>query len=247
MSLRPRLKRGQIFSHASAAVLLGIPIPRRLERGDVHISAFRPVLPPRLRGVSAHELDYVGQSICKIDGLPSLGPADTWLHLAAQLSDDDLIAAGDFLVTGSEPFSGLPPPSSLDLLAEAVARCPRRRGVAKARQALELIKYGPLSPRETKVRLLMHRAGLPEPLLNHNVLDSSGRRIGMVDLALPEPRLAIEYQGEHHRTDPDVYNSDILRRERLEAIGWSVIYVTKRDLARDPEGLIRRIRARITS
>jgi very-short-patch-repair endonuclease len=53
----------------------------------------------------------------------------------------------------------------------------------------------------------------------------------MVDLAFPERRVAVEYQGDHHRTDRALYQQDIYRRERLAAAGWETVFVTSADLA----------------
>lgn len=53
----------------------------------------------------------------------------------------------------------------------------------------------------------------------------------MVDLAYPDRRLAIEYLGDHHRTNADAYREDIYRRERLAAAGWDVVFLTVADLA----------------
>lgn len=53
----------------------------------------------------------------------------------------------------------------------------------------------------------------------------------MVDFAYPDALVAIEYLGDHHRTEKQVYRDDIRRREVLTALGWSVLYTTADDLA----------------
>jgi very-short-patch-repair endonuclease len=70
-----------------------------------------------------------------------------------------------------------------------------------------------------------------------------GGLIGIVDLAYPAHRVAIEYEGEHHLTDPAQWAKDILRYERLIAAGWLPIRVTKDELFRHPDRLVTRVRA----
>ena len=76
--------------------------------------------------------------------------------------------------------------ATIELLADAVDRHGGTQGVARLRTALPLLRFGPLSRRETLVRLRMIRAGLPEPSLNYEV--HAARHDGyvpVVDLALP--------------------------------------------------------------
>ena len=241
-ALLPRMKAGVHFSHISAALLHGLPLPRRYSSAPVHISVFAPDRAPKLRGVVSHELAATGQHASRTRSLPVIGPADTWVHLAACIRPDDLVVLGDHLITGSEPYTGERPTCAREDLEAALRRHAKRRGVAQARDALARVRYGPLSPQETRLRLLMDRAGLPAPELNFRVRDDAGGVVAMVDLALLESRVAVEYQGDHHRTNGDVYHSDIGRRERLEYCGWKVIYVVAADLALRPERLVARIR-----
>jgi very-short-patch-repair endonuclease len=231
----------------SAAALLSVPLPRRLADEPVHITAFAPRRAPQLRGVVSHELEPRDERLIDIGGMPIVGPADTWVRLATTLRESDLVVAGDFMITGDEPYSREPPLCTLDDLGCAVRRHAGVRGSVRARRALELIRYGPLSPQESRLRLLLGRAGMPEPELNFRVRCDAGSRVAMVDLAFVAERVAIEYQGRHHRTDSETYEDDIIRRERLEGEGWAVIYVTSRELDRYPERLIQRIRTHLVS
>jgi len=69
--------------------------------------------------------------------------------------------------------------------------------------------------------------------------------IAQVDFALPRIRLALEYEGEHHLTDPVQWAKDIARMERLIELGWRVMRVTQSDLFGTPELLVARIRRAI--
>ncbi|BCO50272.1 hypothetical protein MINTM003_07130 [Mycobacterium paraintracellulare] len=53
-------------------------------------------------------------------------------------------------------------------------------------------------------------------------------------------KLAVEYEGDHHRTDQRQFNKDIRRAETLAEIGWTVVRVTIEDT---PGGVIARVAA----
>ena len=217
------------FSHESAAVIHGFPLPDYHRPDAIHIAVFAPRKPPQMRGVKAHQLLPAGHRIARVDGLRCFAREDTWAQLSRRLSIEDLVVIGDWLVTGDEPYSGEASPSTTEDLERALRHHGRRPGIQRLRQAIELVRYGSLSPQETRVRLELVGAGLPEPLLNHRV-HHFGHRVAMVDLAYPADRLAIEYLGDHHRTDQATYQEDIHRRERLSSAGWTTIFLTAADL-----------------
>ncbi|WP_431279314.1 hypothetical protein [Leifsonia poae] len=222
------LPPGTFFSHRSAAVLHGLPVPLRALPLHPEVSVFDPSRPPEIVGVDAHQLTWSGQQIATVEGLPVIGAADTWAQLSRLLPVGDLVVLGDFLVTGSEPYTGHPPPTDRERLEAAVRRHGRRRGVQSLRLALERVRYGSLSPQESRLRLALVDAGLPEPELNYRI-EEDGTTIAMIDLAYPLHKVAVEYLGDHHRTDRETYRNDIHRRELLVDRAWSVILVTAAD------------------
>lgn len=221
---------GHIFSHHSAAALHGFPLRWSVQPENLHVAVFAPRKPPRMAGVIGHELRPAGHRVVELDGMTVVAAEDAWAQLSSCLPLDDLVVIGDWLVTGDQPHSGTPTGFTLDRIEAALRHHGRRPGVRTLRQAFELVRYGSLSPQETRLRLELVRSGLPEPALNHHV-HHGDRRIAMVDLAYPDRRLAVEYLGDHHRTDAAVYREDIYRRERLTAAGWDVVFLTKEDLA----------------
>jgi very-short-patch-repair endonuclease len=48
-----------------------------------------------------------------------------------------------------------------------------------------------------------------------------------------EPMVALEYDGDHHRTDRRQYVKDIRRAEMVDHLGWRVVKVIKEDRAHD--------------
>jgi len=68
-----------------------------------------------------------------------------------------------------------------------------------------------------------------------------------VDLAYPHLRIAIEYEGDQHRTDPRQWQRDIEKHELLADLGWRVIRFSRDHVFSDPESIARRVRAAIAA
>jgi very-short-patch-repair endonuclease len=247
-ALSVRLNDHVFFSHATAAHIHGFPLPSHLQRQDaeLHICVFEPTRAPHTRGVRSHELKPTGQRVVTVGGLRVIGPEDAWAQLATLVALDDLVVASDWLITGDHPYSGRPPLTTLEAIDRAIARHGRMRGVRSLRSARDSTRYGSLSPQETRLRLLLDSYRLSPPELNFRVRDPSGQLVAMVDLAYPEQRVAIEYLGDHHRTDKKVYRDDIRRRDLLAMAGWSVLFTTADDLS-DPRLFLTHLRRLLAS
>lgn len=112
------------------------------------------------------------------------------------------------------------------------------RGLRQLVKALELYDHGAQSPRETWLRLLIVAAGFPPPRTQIPVRGSGGRRY-YLDMGWEHLKIAVEYDGDHHRTDKRAFGYDIVRLEDLAHLGWIVIRV----VAGTPRGeVIRRVR-----
>lgn len=241
----PRMGPNEFFSHVTAAVLWGIPLPPAQLRDErLHVGVFAPARLPRGRGIRGHQLisDSSRLAVEPRTGFIVSDPASTWATLGAVLKHPyDLVAAGDGVVRSwrSEPLAGV------EDLAGAI-RAGRRVGIVALRAALPYIRTSAASRPESWMRLTLIDAGLPEPEANFDVI-VDGDRIAAVDLAYAAERVAIEYEGEHHLLDPKQWASDIQRYERLRAAGWAVIQVTKTDLFDNPGQIVRRVRAAIVA
>jgi hypothetical protein len=121
-----------------------------------------------------------------------------------------------------------------------VAKChPRSPGLRQLDSALELVDAGAQSPRESYLRLLLIDAGLPRPQTQIPVLGVDGIPIAYLDLGWDEYMVAVEYDGDHHRTDRRQYVKDIQRIELLERMGWIIVRVVAEDHRVD---VVRRVR-----
>ena len=99
-----------------------------------------------------------------------------------------------------------------------------RRGTRTLRAALPLLRDGADSRAETLLRLALADAGVPEPEVNPLLMLSDGSTV-RPDLVWREARVCVQYEGDHHRTDPQQWRRDIERDRRMQAEGWIVLRV----------------------
>jgi hypothetical protein len=93
---------------------------------------------------------------------------------------------------------------------------------------LDLVDAGAQSPKETWLRLLLLDAGFPRPQTQIPVFENGYPRY-YLDLGWEEFMVAVEYDGEQHRTDSRQYRGDISRSEFLDGLGWRRIRVLAGD------------------
>lgn len=159
-------------------------------------------------------------------------PARTALDLACWYPTTTAVAALDDLVHTTE--LKLP---DVELLT---ARYRGRRGIERARASLNLVDAGAQSPKETWLRLVLVGAGLPRPQTQIPVHDDFGNAIAYLDMGWDDVKVAVEYDGEQHRTDRRQYSWDIRRSELIERRGWVLVRVVAGDR---PAEIVRRVRA----
>jgi Protein of unknown function (DUF559) len=121
-----------------------------------------------------------------------------------------------------------------------VAKChPHAPGLRRLEAALELVDPGAQSPRESYLRLLLNDAGLPRPQTQIPVLGVDGMPVAYLDLGWEDYMVAVEYDGDQHRTDRRQYVKDVQRLEMLEQMGWIVVRVVAED---HPAAVVQRVR-----
>jgi hypothetical protein len=111
-------------------------------------------------------------------------------------------------------------------------------GVTRFRRAVKLVDARAQSSPESKVRVALVLAGFT-PIPQYEVCGGSDPI--HADLAFPEARLAIEYEGAHHFEDDQIAYDDV-RYARMRELGWTVIRLASADL-RDLDSVVARIRA----
>ncbi|GAA2960908.1 hypothetical protein [Microbacterium schleiferi] len=247
-----RMREEEFFSHVTAAILWGLPLPpqRMLtrNRGDaamprpLDVGVTLPARAGRARGIRGRSVSPHLAEVCThpATGLRVSTPATVWAELAAELVLEDLVAVGDAAVR--EPMWEMDAAALASLAdLDRALHAGRRLGIERLRAARPLVRARSRSRPETHLRLAVLHAGLPEPECNWPVLDGD-RLLALLDLAYPAKGVCFEYEGEHHLRDAEQWARDIRRHEMLVERGWRIVRVTKDDLYLHRGELFTRIR-----
>ncbi|QVI28636.1 hypothetical protein MN2019_04610 [Mycolicibacterium neoaurum] len=188
---------------------------------DLHqIEVFSPNRRPPA-GIVTHKGQLADSEVMRRGTLPITTPERTAFDLGRRPPLDGAVIRLDALgnATGFD---------SADVLELLHARHSGARGARQLVKALDLYDPGAESPRETWLRLLLIRAGYPRPRTQIPVVSADGQRKYYLDMGWEELKLAAEYDGDHHRTDPVQFAKDILRSEDLDELRWRRLRVSKR-------------------
>ncbi|MFV2021507.1 DUF559 domain-containing protein [Micromonospora sp. LOL_023] len=240
-----RLPPGAAIYGLSAAYLWGVDLlPHRgRAAAPVHVavpSVARPDPHPRIRyaKLALHpELD-----ITSLFGMPVTNGVRTAFDLGRMLPRADALITLDAFLRRRT--------CTKTQLSAYVDAHPGRRQVKQLRELLDLAEPSSESPMESRLRLLLHDAGLPRPTPQYKVHASAtgptggAKFIARVDLAYPQWRIAIEYEGDHHR-DRATFRKDVHRFNALHAAGWLALRFTADDVLRRSEQLAQTVRQAI--
>lgn len=183
---------------------------------------------PAPPGILIHRGTIADDEICLRQSIFCTTPARTAYDIGRRAPGDTAIIRIDALLNATR--------CSVDEIERIADRHAGARGMRALRKALDLADGGAESPKETELRLLIVRDGLPRPVTQVPV----GRR--RVDMGWPQWKVGVEYDGEQHFANPDDYANDIERLEYLAAQGWAIIRVSARQLRYDRPGILGRIR-----
>jgi hypothetical protein len=126
---------------------------------------------------------------------------------------------------------------------EAVIEGRSDKGIVLARRAIKLADPRAESRPEPRVRVWLAMDGLyPEP--QYWIEDSNGR-LARADLAFPEHKVAVEYDGSWRDGERWALNRDRDRLNRVQAAGWEIVFVTAQ-LLHNPTRMLHTIRAALT-
>ena len=217
-----------VVSGCSAAVLWGLD-DLAGPGDDVEVTVPPGTARGAAPGVVVRRRSLPGSCTRPVAGVRATAPETTALELASRLPLDDGVVLLD-------RFAAARLTTLTTLRTEAAELT--GRGCRRARQAAALADGLAASPQETRLRLLVHRSPLPAPVAQH-VVRHRGRFVARLDLAWPEHRVALEYEGAWHTTR---VAADRRRIEALQAAGWRVLFVTAADL-HHPGPLLVRIAA----
>jgi hypothetical protein len=208
-----------VLGGRSAAALLGAPAPAYGDPVTV-------VVPPGAKwrgpgGVRVHTADVPASDVLfDEEGIRRTGPARTAWDVATLEPIGTAVGVLDAMVR-----TGLLDVGTLQQLQARPLGAWRSR---RARRALALVDGRSESPPESWVRVACALAGLPPPVLQYEVL-VDGVWLARVDLAWPEQRLIVEYDGEYHFEGLQIVKDDV-RLAALVAADWRVIRLSSADL-----------------
>lgn len=230
LELRARAAALVVSEHAvvvdrSAAWLWGVDLLRASEldacpRLETYVLRGHKRVTRREAG--GGERDLAPGDITTLAGVRLTTPARTCLDLACHLRPYEALAALDAFacVHGVTPF---------ELMGE-LPRFRRRRGVVQARRLVPLMDARAESSGESFTRLAIIDANLPSPCPQYWV-EVGGQPMYRLDLAYPEQKVCVEYDGEDYHSSQEQREADRRRRTWLRDHGWRVIVVTKHDFA----------------
>ncbi|MGO4383132.1 DUF559 domain-containing protein [Specibacter sp. RAF43] len=221
-----------VISHLTAARIHGLYLPSWCE-GERPIDLSRPkgASAPLRKHVVGHRLDLGPSDVVVMGGVPVTSLPRTFLDLAPLLGLDALVAIGDQIVCehdrhfGQRKLARVP----LEALNTYIAAHRGGRGLKKLRQAMDLVRVGVDSPRETRLRLIIVRSGLPDFEPNLTLLDAAGCPVVCPDLVCKEYKTCAEYDGDHHFS-AEQQAKDHDRDFITESLGWHQVKINKEDL-----------------
>jgi hypothetical protein len=226
------LPPGAAIGGLSAAYLWGVDLLPRNARISVVVPRDRRVRPDKR--IATHYTTLAHDDVTSLAGTAVTTPERTAFDLGRRGSRTAALIALDALL-----HRRLVKVDAVLAMAQERSRWP---GVPTLREVLALAEPLAESPMESRLRLLLLDAGMPPAVAQHEVRDRGGRLVGRVDLAWPQLKLAVEYEGDHHR-ERGQFRRDIARLNALRAAGWMVVRLTADDVLRHPSRTVRTIAA----
>jgi hypothetical protein len=226
----PQLEDGAVVSHASAAVLHGLPTwSSALDR--VHLTRDRSGGGRRRLVVHVHGAPLRAADLAVVAGIPVTSLVRTVLDLARTVTIDQAVAAGDrALALGV---------SRLDL-ERALLAMEHWPGVRRARRVVAFLDGRSESPGESVSRVRMLEDGLPIPELQQEIFDADGRLVARVDFLFRDQQTIGEFDGkikyggllQSGKSIEQVIFEEKVREDALRDLGWQVVRWLWKDLYR---------------
>lgn len=229
------LRTPAVVSHVSAALLHGLPT-WGLDLSEVHISRHNLHASRHEAGVHHHRGDLADGEVASVDGVRVTCLARTVLDTARIASFESAVVVAD------AAFARDPKAQT-----RALDRLNTMRDWPGARQAGSVVEFADgrsESVGESRCRVCFREAGLPRPVLQHEVFTPNGRLIGRSDFAFLELRTLGEFDGKSKylrdlrpgETPGDVVWREKKREDRLREQGFEVGRVVWAEL--DRPGLV---------
>ncbi len=223
--------RGPLFSHASAAVLWGLPMYRMGDQ-PVQIVVDGTRHSRVIAGVVRRDMRLDDGDVAEIDGIRVTSLIRTTFDVARTAAFDTAVSCADAALR-RRAVSGQTVDAEADAnwRAEALRRArPGLRGVRQAREVIEFADGRSQLPGESASRVRMHQLGFSNYDLQVPVTGAQGDRY-WVDFAFLRARRFGEFDGRDKYLDPDLRaaasaDEAVLAEKRREddirgVTGWS--------------------------
>lgn len=181
-------------------------------------------------GIVLHRDTLTPDEVRTVTGIPVTSPARTAFDLGRRRGLTRAVIRLDALMRAC----GL----CADDVLSVAQRHRGARGIVQLRRAITLADAGAESPQETRLRLVLVKAGMPAPRTQIEVCDRWGQFVARIDMGWPRWRVGVEYDGVQHWTDPLQRARDIDRIAELEALGWRIVRVSAAMLRDRPDTVI---------
>ncbi|MDG4809047.1 hypothetical protein O7634_20050 [Micromonospora sp. WMMD1120] len=229
------LPSGVVIAGRSAAALYGAASVATHEPLDVLVPSgqrFGPVA-----GFVVHSSQLAATDIALRQEIPLTTPTRTCWDLAQWLPTEEAVAIVDHL-------------ASHRLVAVSELRTESRsrvgnRGWRRLARVAELADAGAESTPESLLRVRIVLAGLPAPVTQF-IVERDGRFVARLDLAWPDLKVAVEYDGLWH-DDPEQFHRDRRRLNRLVGADWIVLHVTAKRFREDFDAFLSELRQALHS
>jgi len=216
-----------LLSHHSAAATWGF---RSSFNGLIDITAIGSAAAGGRPGIRAHRVTHLDpRDIRRYQNIPITSPARALLEIAPDLSDRELERALDEAL-----IKRLITHAAIDAVANAY---PNRRGVARLRARADPGRptTETRSGGEEALLAMIRRANLPAPEVNAKV----GSYIA--DFLWPTEKVIVELDGYDYHRGRAAFERDHQRDAEHQRMGYLVIRITGRQLAREPAAILVRI------
>jgi hypothetical protein len=214
-TMRPRIAGDPVVSHVSAAVLHGLPL-WRVHLGQAHVTRSPPAKGHRGTQLHAHTALLEAAEVVQLGDWAVTSVARTIVDLGRTLPFEQALLAADHAL-----HRGL---VSAEELAAQMDRCRRLPGALAASRVVSFADRRSESLGESRSRIMIHRAGLPTPELQLEILGDKGVLLSQANFGFRKQRVIGQYGGKPTPAggqDPGDLRAD--DTAGLKAAGWSVV------------------------
>ncbi len=244
IAMQQRTNKRLVFALGTALHLLGIETPK-YPRFRCPTSSLQALATSNNERTHIQGVNFVlwqgpiNECATYYDRIRHTDPVSTWAMHANRISQEELVVLGDSMMQRTPRFNGVRLEDFHEYVErlnnfDTYANADRQRairGIRKMQQALRLMRENTDSPQESRCRIALIRYGLPCPVTNFQLRLRNGK-ILYLDMAYPDIKVVIEYDGRHHASQ---WLADSKRREALEDEGWIYIQATAENLMNEIE------------